>query len=169
MGTLNRAFCAWNWYKRVISGFRVWKVPNSSWPPTPTSQNNPHLWKSCECISYYLALIPLCIYATISIIKNLQHNFPKMRGGVKGRLEFFQKFIRFGSGTPPLSEILCKWIVYFIFWKFIFSFQRAYKWFNSKFNSKQNPKYSFKKIFIQNKIQNIHSKKYSFNRVQNIQ
>ena len=30
--------------------------------------------------------------------KYLQHNFPKMRGvGVEGRLEFFQKFIRFGS------------------------------------------------------------------------
>ena len=33
--------------------------------------------------------------------KKLQHNFPKMRGGVKGRLEFFQKIIRFGSGTLP--------------------------------------------------------------------
>ena len=30
------------------------------------------------------------------------------------------------------------------FWKFIFSLNRAEKWFNSK----QNPKYSFKKIFI---------------------
>ena len=47
------------------------------------------------CIFYYLALIPPCIYATKSIIKNLHHNFPKMRGGIKGRLEFFQKFIRF--------------------------------------------------------------------------
>ena len=28
--------------------------------------------------------------------KNLQHNFPKMRGGVKGRLELFRKFILFG-------------------------------------------------------------------------
>ena len=32
-----------------------------------------------------------------------------------------------------------------LFWKFIFSLNRAWKWFNSKFNSKQNPKYSFKK------------------------
>ena len=62
------------------------------------------------------------------------------------------------------------WLALFdTFWKFIFSLNRAKKWFNSKYNSKQNPKYSFKKIFIQNKIQNIHSKKYSFNRVQNIQ
>ena len=40
-------------------------------------------------------------------------------------------------------------------WKFIFSLNRAWKWFNSKFNSKQNPKYSFKK--------------YSFNWVREIQ
>ena len=26
------------------------------------------------------------MYSTVSIIKNLQHNFPRMRGGVKGRL-----------------------------------------------------------------------------------
>ena len=30
---------------------------------------------------YYLAIIYPCIYATISVIKNLQHNFPKMRAG----------------------------------------------------------------------------------------
>ena len=33
--------------------------------------------------------------------RNLQYDFPKMRGGVKGRLEFFLKFIRFGSQTLP--------------------------------------------------------------------
>ena len=27
-----------------------------------------------------------------------------MRGGVKGRLEFFRKFIRFGTLTRPLEE-----------------------------------------------------------------
>ena len=27
--------------------------------------------------------------------KNPQHDFPKMRGGVNGRLELFRKFIRF--------------------------------------------------------------------------
>ena len=37
--------------------------------------------------------------------KNLQHNFPKMRGGgVEGRLELFRKFIRFGGGRHPLSS-----------------------------------------------------------------
>ena len=52
--------------------------------PNPTPQNGPYLWKSCACISYYLAIIPPCIYATISIIKKLQFNFPKM-GGRGGR------------------------------------------------------------------------------------
>ena len=46
----------------------------------------------------------LDIYATISVIKKLQHNFLKMRGGgVEGRLEFFRKFIRFGTLTRPLD------------------------------------------------------------------
>ena len=46
--------------------------------------------------------------------KKAQHDFPKMRGGgIKGRLELFQKFITFGDATLPLmiqlktkSEIL---------------------------------------------------------------
>ena len=46
--------------------------------------------------------MPPCINATISILKKLQYNFPKM-GGDEGRLEFFQKFIRFGSGILPLE------------------------------------------------------------------
>ena len=33
----------------------------------------------------------------------LQHDFPKMRTGVKGRLEIFQKLIRFGVVTRPLG------------------------------------------------------------------
>ena len=33
--------------------------------------------------------------------KKLLHNFPNMRGGVKARLEYFRKFIRFGSATRP--------------------------------------------------------------------
>ena len=35
--------------------------------------------------------------------KNRQYDFPKMRGGVKGRLERFRKFIRFGSRRHPLG------------------------------------------------------------------
>ena len=45
---------------------------------------------------------------TISIIRNVQYNFPEMRGGLKDRLDFFlQKFIRFGSRILPLvvSEV----------------------------------------------------------------
>ena len=34
-----------------------------------------------------------------AIKKNLEYDFPKMTGGVKGRLEFFRKFISFGSLT----------------------------------------------------------------------
>ena len=34
---------------------------------------------------------------------NTQHDFPKMRGGVKPRLELFRKFIRFGEGMLPLT------------------------------------------------------------------
>ena len=33
--------------------------------------------------------------------KNLQYDFPKMRGGVKCRLVLFQKFIRFGGAGLP--------------------------------------------------------------------
>ena len=36
--------------------------------------------------------------------KNLQYDFPKMRGGVKGGLEFFRKFICFGGGRLPLER-----------------------------------------------------------------
>ena len=86
---------------RYQIGWIFGKVPNGSWPPPLTPQNGPYLWKSCACISYYLAIIPPCIYATISIINKLQYNFLKMRGGVKGRLEFFRKFIRFGCRTLP--------------------------------------------------------------------
>ena len=35
------------------------------------------------------------------------------------------------------------------FWIFIFTLNRAEKWFNSIFNSKLNQKYSFNKLFIQ--------------------
>ena len=34
--------------------------------------------------------------------KKPQHDFPKM--GVKGRLEFFRKFIRFGGAIRPLGK-----------------------------------------------------------------
>ena len=78
----------------------------------------------------------------------------------------FQSFI-FLSGPSPIVALCCQslshWLMLLLrldwcdpdialfdtFWKFIFSLNRAEKWFNSKFNSKQNPKYSFKKIFIQ--------------------
>ena len=72
---------------------RVPKRKGSKWPmtPTPAAQNGLFLWKSCSCISYYLALIPTCIMqpymvppiieGIVSIKKSLPYNFPKMRGG----------------------------------------------------------------------------------------
>ena len=51
-----------------------------------------------------MARAPLSIYSTISIIKKLHHNTPKMRG-VKGRSDFFRKFIQFGSAIRPLGAI----------------------------------------------------------------
>ena len=39
--------------------------------------------------------------------KKAQYDFPKMRGGgIKGRLELFQKFIRFGIAALPLDQVL---------------------------------------------------------------
>ena len=54
--------------------------------------------------------------------KKLQHNFPKMTGGrgVKGRLELFRKFIRFGRGIRPLPKKYnnqsCNLLVLHCFW-----------------------------------------------------
>ena len=46
--------------------------------------------------------MPPYINATITITKKLQYNFPKVRGGGgEGRLDCFQKIIRFGSATLP--------------------------------------------------------------------
>ena len=78
--------------------------------PPPAPQNGPYLWKSCASISYYLALVLPCIYSTISIIRKLQHNFPKMRGeGVEGCLEFFPKnylIWRRPSLSPKFYQLL---------------------------------------------------------------
>ena len=71
--------------------------------PTPTSQNGPYLWKSCAGISYYLAIIPPCIYATISIIKKLQHNFPQMRGGGQRPFGIFPKIHPIWQRDPSLG------------------------------------------------------------------
>ena len=80
-------------------------------PPNP--QNGPHLWKSYACISYYLALVPPCIYSTISITKNLQHNFPNMKGGLKAVWIFsdFSSDLAQPSFPKPLDqcEIATHW------------------------------------------------------------
>ena len=49
-------------------------------------------------------VVPLIIFCIMFFIcEDLGlYGFPKMRGGVEGCLEFYQKFIRFGSATLPL-------------------------------------------------------------------
>ena len=55
------------------------------------------------------------------------------------------------------------------FWLFIFTLNRAKKWFNSIFNSKLNRRYSFNELFIQYSVRNIDSKFYSKNWIKTIQ
>ena len=48
--------------------------------------------------------------------KKAQYDFPKMRG-IKGRLELFQKFIRFGIAALPLvKDDLSKHALAFTWW-----------------------------------------------------
>ena len=109
--------CQINWWSASLQNFFKGQVtvPNwmkfrkfSKWPSTPTphpseilSQNGLHLWKSCACISYYLALEPPCIFWTISIVKSCNIIFRKW-GGFKGCLEIFRKFIWFRGRTLSL-------------------------------------------------------------------
>ena len=66
------------------------------------NQNKTHFEEGTSESLYYLAIMPPRIYATISIVKNLQHNFPKMRGGGQRPFGIFPKIIQFGSGILPL-------------------------------------------------------------------
>ena len=50
--------------------------------------------------------MPSCINATIFIIKNLQYNFPKMRGGGIGHFEFFPKIHPIWLRDPSLRVLL---------------------------------------------------------------
>ena len=52
----------------------------------------------------------------VASLKNLQYNFPKMRGrgGVKGCLELFRKFIYFGRGRRPLHYYIHYYSLLFI-------------------------------------------------------
>ena len=65
-------------YKIVISGFRVSYFQQLY---CITIVLHLYIWKSCACISYCPSIISPRIYETISVIKNLQYDFPKMRGG----------------------------------------------------------------------------------------
>ena len=97
--TLNRTFLSWIWYQIVISEFQGFMFFSTIVLRKIKTRHT--LKKACACISYYLALIPPCKYATISIKKFATYFFQKWGLGIKGRLEFFQKFICFGRGTLP--------------------------------------------------------------------
>ena len=73
---------------------------------------------------YYLAIIPPRIYATKSIIKNLQYNFPKMRGGSKAVCSVSKKSSDLVAGPfsnqsnqPNQSN---QWPPMTYFWRFLF-------------------------------------------------
>ena len=65
-----------------------------------------YIWKSCACISYYPAIISPRIYATISVIKKLQHNFPKMRRGLKTDWKFSENSSDLVAWPIPIVKLL---------------------------------------------------------------
>ena len=70
---------------------------------------NPSEWSlSLEIMCWHFILS--CHHTFSHICNHICHKkcnitFQKWGGGVKGRLEFFQKFIRFGSGILPFKQI----------------------------------------------------------------
>ena len=94
-GPLNRAFSAWKWYKRVSLGYVF-------------NQFNGNTMLNCctTCISWEIGS-----YNTQQSRHNEHTHFCREirnmifrrwgGGGVKGRLELFRKFIRFGRADRP--------------------------------------------------------------------
>ena len=95
--TLNRAFSAWKWYKRVFLGYVF-------------NQFNGNTMLNCctTCISWEIGS-----YNTQQS-RHTEHThfcrnfvaksatwFSKKEGGVKGRLELFRKYINFGDAILP--------------------------------------------------------------------
>ena len=70
---------------------------------TPTPQNGPHLWKSCVCISYYLALVPPCIYLKILIVKKCNIIFWKW-GGSKAVSNFSENSSDLAQSFFPYQQ-----------------------------------------------------------------
>ena len=101
----------WNafiWFPEMgtILGGGGGQLPFGTYPKNHPFWRRPHIWKSCACISYYLALVPPCIYSTISIIKNLQHDFPKMRGGSKAVWNFSEySSVLVATPVPKLTSL----------------------------------------------------------------
>ena len=93
--TLNRALWSWNWYKIVISGFRVCNFHNCIVL---------HLYLEIMCMHFILSSHHISYHicnATISVIKNLQYDFPKMRGGAKAVWNFSENSFDSLAGPFP--------------------------------------------------------------------
>ena len=84
-GNFKQGFWAWNWFKRVISGFRVCFFNNCN----KKNQNKTHI-SGNHVHAFHLVLIPPCIN-TISILKKNCIIFQKWRGGGRRPFEIFPK------------------------------------------------------------------------------
>ena len=92
---------------QIQIGWIFGKVPNGTWPPllrmVPISGNHVHAFHTIWP-SYLLAYMH---YATISIIKKLQHNFPKMRGrGSKAIWNFSENSSDLVAGQFPQLHLI---------------------------------------------------------------
>ena len=54
-------------------------------------------------LQVYLIMKTATFEGFVASLKNLRYNFPKMRGGIKDRLELFRKFTRFGGAMLPFA------------------------------------------------------------------
>ena len=76
LGTLNRAFWSWNWYKIVISGFRVCYFQQLYCITIVL-----HLYLEIMCMHFILSSHHISSHICNHIChKKLQCNFPKIRG-----------------------------------------------------------------------------------------
>ena len=73
------------------NGCFFWKVPNCLWPPAPPSFSENYIADFCHYKRFF----------GHEFRKKNAIWFSENGGGVKGRLEFFQKFIRFGRAIRP--------------------------------------------------------------------
>ena len=123
LGTFNRAFWSWNWYKIVISGFRVCFFQQLY----------------CITIVLHLYLEIMCMHFILSshhisshICNHMSHKrfaikFSKNeeRGSKTVWIFFLQKIIRFGSAILPSEDR--HWEAEFLLIKFIYQVHKGPK------------------------------------------